>query len=301
MASVEGTGTLAGNQKQVGSSLGWLRVELVLQTGTNLPKPAVKLEIAPPESGPPPSKDGCKQMAFLVFDFETTGLEPGRHEPIQVAALLFGRDLVEIGAFESLMRPLRPELASPEALAVNGRSLADLAAEPHPGEVLARFVDFARTAGEPVVIVGHNVGFDLEFLRQEEASYGVSLLRRDQAIDTCTLARVHLEARGAIANSKLATVAAHYGIEFQAHEALGDVRATGQILARFMTEAPILVERATDGTLLSGLLADAADAEPGSPFISSLSSHFENKGWLSPKQIAALVRITDRGGAVRAR
>ena len=234
-------------------------------------------------------------MAFLVFDFETTGLQPGRHEPIQVAAVLLDDDLTELGAFDALMRPLRPGLASPEAMAVNGRSLAELATEPHPGEVLDRFIDFARAAGEPIVTVGHNVGFDLEFLRREEASYGVALSRRGEAIDTCTLARVHLEARGAIANSRLGTVAAHYGIEFRAHDALGDVRATAQILKRFKGEAPALVDLAIEGTLLSGLIADAEAAQPGSAFVASVAGQFSQKGWLSPKQISALVRITAEG------
>ncbi len=231
-------------------------------------------------------------MAFLVFDFETTGLQPGHHEPIQVAALLLDGDMDEVGVFESLIRPLRPEAASPEALAVNGRSLSDLAGEPHPVEVLGKFVDFACAAGEPVVMVGHNVGFDLEFLRREEATYGLALPRHDGAIDTCSLARVHLEALGAIANSRLATVAAHYGIGFQAHDALGDVRATARILEKFKGEAPVLVNRAIDGTLLSGLLADAEAAQPGSPFVASVSGQYSQKGWLSPKQISALVRIT---------
>ena len=233
-------------------------------------------------------------MAFLVFDFETTGLKPGCHEPIQVAASLLDGNMIELGAFDALMRPLRPELASPEALAVNGRSLAELAAEPHPGEILGQFIDFVRGAGELVVIVGHNVEFDLEFLRHEEATYGLALPRCEVAVDTCTLARVHLEARGAIANSKLGTVAAHYGIEFQAHDALGDVRATAQVLERFKAEAPELVDRAIEGTLLRGLLADAEAAQPGNSFVASVSSHYAQCGWLSARQIGALVRIAER-------
>lgn len=234
-------------------------------------------------------------MVFLVFDFETTGLKPGRHEPIQVAALLLDAELKELGAFESLMRPLRPELASPEALAVNGRSLADLVTEPHPSEVLGRFVEFATAAREPVVMVGHNVGFDLDFLRHSEAAFDLALPRRDSAVDTCDLARVHLESRGVIANSKLGTVASYYGIEFMAHDALGDVRATAGILARFRSEAPAFVDRAIAGTLLSGLLADAQAAQPGDAFIASVAGQLSQKGWLSPKQISTLVRIAAAG------
>ena len=234
-------------------------------------------------------------MIFLVFDFETTGLKPGRHEPIQVAALLLDDNMTELGAFDALMRPLLPELASPEALAVNGRSLADLAAEPHPREVLGRFAEFVAAAREPVVMVGHNVGFDLEFLRHAEATHELAFPRREAAVDTCDMARIHLESRGAIANSKLATVASYYGIEFRAHDALGDVRATAGLLDRFKAEAPALVDRAIEGTLLGGLVTDARVAQPDNPFVSSVASHFDRNGWLSARQIGALVRIAEQG------
>ena len=185
-------------------------------------------------------------MTYLVFDFETTGLEPGRHEPIQVAALLLDDQMAEHGAFEALMRPLRPEEASPEALEVNGRNLDDLASEPHPADVLAQFVGFAQEAGEPVVMVGHNVGFDLRFLRREEATYGLFLPRRDVAVDTCEMAKVHLQARGHVGDSRLTTIAAHYGISYHAHDALGDVRATAQVLGRFRADAPEVFELARE-------------------------------------------------------
>ncbi len=229
--------------------------------------------------------------------WDPTRLRRRSRRQAQVGEGASADDLAELGEFESLIRPLRPEVASPEALAVNGRSLAELAGQPHPAEVLGRFVDFACAPGGPVVVVGHNVGFDLEFLRREEATYGLALPRHDGAIDTCALARVHLEARGVIANSKLATVAAHYGIEFQAHDALGDVRATARILERFKGEAPVLVDRAIEGNLLSGLLADAEAAQPGSPFVASVSGQYSRKGWLSSKQISALVKIAAEGSA----
>lgn len=232
-------------------------------------------------------------MPFLVFDFETTGLQAGLHEPIQLAAVLLDDNLTELGAFESLIRPLRPDLASPEAMAVNGRDLDELAKEAPPDEVMARFLAFILLAGELVVMVGHNVGFDLQFLAEEERRHGFIVPRKTAAVDTCELARVHLEARGLITDSKLGTVAAHYAIAFKAHDALGDVRACAGILTQIRGEAPDLLARALEGRLLGGLLADATAAQPGSAFVLSLKNHYEAKGWLSPKQITALVRIAE--------
>ncbi len=44
----------------------------------------------------------------LVFDLETTGLDPLIHEAIQVAALVLNDDLTEVDHFVALMRPRRP-------------------------------------------------------------------------------------------------------------------------------------------------------------------------------------------------
>ncbi len=56
-----------------------------------------------------------------VFDFETSGLDcPGRHEPIQLAAVLLDTDLREVGHVETKIRMTHPESADPEALAMNG-------------------------------------------------------------------------------------------------------------------------------------------------------------------------------------
>lgn len=231
---------------------------------------------------------------YLVLDFETTGTEPGFHEPTQVAALLLDEGLRELASFNSLIRPLHPEHAAPEALEVQGRTLEELETALPPAIVFQTLHRFVSQVAEPVVLVGHNVDFDHRFLKVAEACYGFHLERMETApLCTCSLARVFLQAKGLVADARLGTVAAYCGIEFQAHDALGDVRATAGLLRMFKALAPGLVERAAAGRLLSGLLDDAATASPGNRFVASCAAGFRERGFLSPKQITALVRIAE--------
>lgn len=235
---------------------------------------------------------------FLVLDFETTGLQAERHEPCQVAALLLDEALGELDAFESLMRPLRPELADPEALAVQGRTLAQLADAPNPAEVFAELARFAARSEAAPIFAGHNSEFDLRFLEEAERRFGVRVARREgKPFDTCLLARLHLQAEGHVADAKLETVAAHYGVSFQAHDAMGDVRATAEVMRRFAAETPELFARAVSGRLLDDLLGEARAAWAGSDFVESCAQFYQARGFLTPKQISALVRTAQKAKA----
>ena len=232
---------------------------------------------------------------YLVLDFETTGLDHEVHEPTQVAAILLDDQLCEQAAFTSLIRPERPELASPEAMATQGRTIQDLRNSPLPSPVFAILESFVAQADGTPIIVGHNADFDLKFLLASEKRHGFKMLRGDgPPCDTCQIARLHLQAHGLIEDARLGTVAAYYGIEFAAHDALNDIRATAECLRRFKAEAPELVSRAEEGKLLAGLLADANAAAPGNDFVVSCTDGYRTRGFLSPKQITALVSVVQR-------
>lgn len=238
---------------------------------------------------------------YLVLDFETTGTEPGFHEPTQVAALLLDEGLRELASYSSLIRPIHPENAAPEALEVQGRTLEELEGALPPAIVFQTLHRFVGQVAEPVVLVGHNVDFDHRFLKVAEAYYGFRVERMEaDPLCTCSLARVLLQAQGLVADARLGTVAAYYGIEFQAHDALGDIRATAELLRRFRAEAPNHFDRAEAGRLLSGLLDDASTASPGNRFVASCAAGYSVRGFLSPKQITALVRIAENTPAPRA-
>lgn len=192
---------------------------------------------------------------IAVIDTETTGRSYGMHEIVQVAGVLLDRTrpgLPEVAAFNAYMRPLRPSTASAEALAVNKLTLAGLARERHPAEVLKEFAAFVGSHG-PAVLCGHNVVFDLGFLGAAEREHGFTLPRASMApICTLIMARKILGAR--TDNHKLSTLAAHYGITFGgpgAHDALADVRVTAELLRRLHAEAPLMFGDAIPPALLA--------------------------------------------------
>jgi DNA polymerase III epsilon subunit-like protein len=235
---------------------------------------------------------------ILAFDFETTGLQAGTHEPIQLAALLLDAgtpELLELAALSVLIRPMRPEAASAEALAVHGFTLDQLEQAPHPELAFRLLNQLARMAGGPVVLAAHNAEFDLKFLAAAEASYPLAIQRPSQApFCTCVASRIHLEAHGLTPDAKLGSVAGYYGIRFTAHDALGDIRATAQILRHLRADAPDLFERGMRGELLTGLVEDARQASGPSPYVDSCAEHLRARGYLAPKQIATLVRYAGR-------
>lgn len=229
---------------------------------------------------------------ILVIDMETTGFKAGWNDAIQVAGVLLrGSDLAELAAYTALMRPLRPEAASPEALAIHGYSLDHLAACAHPRDVYRGLYAITKLGGHPPQLAAHNADFDMEFLAAAEREFGFTLPRADvEPFCTMVAARIYLEARGKTANAKLGTIAEHYGITFQAHDALGDVRATAAILRRMREEAPALYRRGRDGTMIKALLDDAGDSLAAR----TARAEYQAKGKLWPKQFRALVEAADR-------
>lgn len=99
-------------------------------------------------------------MNLLFTDYETTGLDPNVHEIIEMGSVLCDADTLEIiSEFSEKVRPLRPELASPMALAVNGYNELGWANADSLLEVLVRWEHIANQA----VFVASPVTFDYGF------------------------------------------------------------------------------------------------------------------------------------------
>ncbi|MCL2655993.1 MAG: 3'-5' exonuclease [Betaproteobacteria bacterium] len=172
------------------------------------------------------------ELAYTVFDTETTGLNPsGGDEIIQIGAvrILNGR-LLRGERFDQLIDPERN--IDPAAEAIHGISRASLLGKPKIGEVLTSFHAFARDT----VLVGHNAAFDMRFLQIKEASTG---LRFDQPVlDTLLLSAVlHPNQE----THRLEAIAERFGVPVQGrHDASGDAQVTAQLFLRML---PLLAER----------------------------------------------------------
>lgn len=161
---------------------------------------------------------------LVAVDLETTGLNPDYDRIIEIGALKFEGDEV-IDEWESLIDPGCP--VPPYIMQLTGIRDEDVQGAPRLSEMLP---DLRLFIGE-ATIVGHNVGFDLAFLRR------AGVARANPAVDTYTLASVMLPAT---ARYNLTALTSMIGVPVEdAHRALDDCRGTmalyNALWARVMT------------------------------------------------------------------
>jgi DNA polymerase-3 subunit epsilon len=171
------------------------------------------------------------ELAYTVFDTETTGLEPSAgDEIISVGAvrIVNGR-LLKHEVFEQLVNPQRP--LNRESSRIHGIDAQLLASQPTLNKVLPRFHRFC----EDTVLVAHNAAFDMRFLELKEAATGI---RFDQPVlDTLLLSAV---VHPSLEDHRLEAIAERLGVRvIGRHTALGDALLTGEILLKLI---PLLAE-----------------------------------------------------------
>jgi DNA polymerase-3 subunit epsilon len=223
-------------------------VRLLLPVAATGPAPGPAGEPPVAVSGPPEFYDfalfdlheeahewqdrGLGEIAYTVFDTETTGLDPvAGDEIVSIAAVhVVNRRLLRQESFERLVDPRRP--VSAQSVAVHGLTSAMLEGQPTIDETLPAFARFA----EDTVLVGHNVGFDLQFLRRKEERTGVRFTQ--PVLDTLLLdAAVHPDHE----ERSLEAIAARLGVPVVGrHTAIGDAVVTGQV---FLALLSVLEER----------------------------------------------------------
>jgi DNA polymerase III subunit epsilon len=165
-------------------------------------------------------------LAYTVFDTETTGLSPDEgDEIISIGAVrVVNRRVLTTETFEQLVDPRRRISAA--SYAVHGISSDMVRGQPVITEVLPGFARFA----EDTVLVGHEVGFDLRFISHKEQEAGVRFTQ--PALDTRLLS--------AIINPEherhsLETIAERLGVSVVGrHTALGDALVTAEVFVRLL-------------------------------------------------------------------
>jgi DNA polymerase-3 subunit epsilon len=172
------------------------------------------------------------ELAYTVFDTETTGLEPSAgDEIISIGAvrIVNGR-LLKGEVFEQLIDPRRP--LNPDSARIHGIVAAALKGQPVIDKVLPAFHRFC----EDTVLVAHNAAFDMRFLELKEAAAGV---RFDHAVlDTLLLSAV---AHPDLEDHRLESIAERLGVPvIGRHTALGDALVEGEVFLRLLT---LLAER----------------------------------------------------------
>ena len=150
---------------------------------------------------------------YVAIDVETTGLDPARDAIIEVAALTFrGNDVVD--EFTSLVNPLRdiPPFVS-QLTGINDAMVADAPS------LFSLRSQLKSKLGDHI-IVGHNVEFDLGFLREATLAHG------NRRIDTMTLASILVPEAGRFSLSALAHHLNFPPVDGNSHRALADAVQT---------------------------------------------------------------------------
>lgn len=172
-------------------------------------------------------KKKINEIEFVIFDVETTGLDPFSGDRIiEIAAKKF-KNLKEIASFSSLVDPERE--ISYGAYMVNHITREMLKGAPKSKNVLKDFFKFITGS----CLMGYNVNFDLSFLNNE-LSFIDKQLPEDLAIaDILKMSRMLLPQLG---RYSLLSVSENLNIDsIQKHRASSDVELTFQVFKCFLS------------------------------------------------------------------
>jgi DNA polymerase III epsilon subunit family exonuclease len=156
---------------------------------------------------------------FVAIDVETTGLEAGTDEIIEIAAVKFTGDAV----LETFQKLVKPRHSLPLKIArltnITDEMLADA---PRFSEVAPDLVRFVKS----YPLIGHSVGFDLKMLQAQGMQF------RQPAYDTFDMATLLMPRAPAY---RLGALAEALGIVHgEAHRALADADANRQVFLHLL-------------------------------------------------------------------
>lgn len=167
--------------------------------------------------------------SFVIYDLETTGLDPKQDEFIQIAAMRFSAGFLCPGdTFASYARPRRKIPAFIESY--TGVCNHHVREAPRPEEVL---LEFAAWAGDSTLIAHNGLRFDSKFLAATCNRHGIPM-REIHSIDSIHMSKMLFgKTRGT--GHSLDHLVSRLRIDKQGirrHDARGDVEILGHAVDR---------------------------------------------------------------------
>lgn len=210
---------------------------------------------------------------YIIFDFETSGKNPFRCQPTQIAAIALHSNKLTVepnGIFNSEICPIFDDEKAiaagydpveEEALKITKKTREQLEKAPSLDIVWQKFVEFVnkfnykKSSFTAPVPCGYNIiGYDMPIIQRMCEKFGQvdktgrqNLFNPIFKIDLMDLVFTWTENNPEIKSIKLTTMCEYFGLPTDsidgAHDALQDVKNTGNILIRFLKYQRALAEK----------------------------------------------------------
>ncbi len=169
--------------------------------------------------------DSSRELKFtdeyVVFDIETTGLNPANCDITEIGAVrVVDGKITE--RFQTFVKPSMP--IPPKIVALTGITDQMVESAPLPAQALAEFYEFC---GKEAVLVAHNSDFDTKFIFGKSIPLDIHFTNK--VIDSLALCRLALPN---LKNHKLNTVAQHFHLSRNHHRAIDDAVCTAEIMLK---------------------------------------------------------------------
>ena len=188
-----------------------------------------------------------KNTNYVIIDTETGGLDPSHHSLISVGLVsACGTRMDEFIVRENTL------VCDPRSMAIHGITAETIEAQGlDPSMAVDRFESFFTKMEGPVLLVGHNVSFDLSFIKRLYRLAGRTEPRKisHRSLDTHTMLWTGI-ALGIFPETTNTSDGAfkHFQIEPPAdkrHTALGDAIATQKLVSAIMSQFEAAVTSST--------------------------------------------------------